>query len=89
MYNMYFFVFTGCLTIPINKTNMSTKCKDCCSEQQVNKHYDQSTVLKLIDTSDHISKAVAQDKSCCILSRNFSKAFNRVWHERLLFSLHT
>ena len=37
MYNVYLFVFTGIFTIPINKTNMSTKCKDCCSEQQVNK----------------------------------------------------
>ena len=48
-----------------------------------------STVYQLIETYDHILKAVDQGKSCCMVFCDLSKSFDRVWHEGLLFKLHT
>ena len=44
---------------------------------------------QLIETYDHILKAVDQGISCCMVFCDLSKAFDRVWHESLLFKLHT
>lgn len=48
-----------------------------------------STVYQLIETYDHILKAIDQGQSCCMIFCDLSKAFDRVWHKGLLFKLHT
>ncbi len=48
-----------------------------------------STVYQLIETYDHILKAIDQGQSCCMIFCYLSKAFDRVWHKGLLFKLHT
>ena len=45
-------------------------------------------MYQLIETYDHIFKAVDQGKSCVVFY-DLSIAFDRVWHEGLLFKLHT
>lgn len=45
-----------------------------------------STVFQLIETYDHILRATDQGQSCMIFC-DLSKAFDRVWHKGLLFTL--
>lgn len=48
-----------------------------------------STVHQLIETHDHILKAIDQSQSCCMIFCDLSKAFDHVWPKGLLFKLHT
>ena len=43
----------------------------------------------IIETYHSIIKNTDEGKSCCMVFCDLSKAFNRVWHEGLLFKLHT
>ena len=48
-----------------------------------------STVYQLIETYHSIVKNIDEGKSCCMVFCDLSKAFDRVWHEGLLFKLQT
>ena len=48
-----------------------------------------STVYQLIETYHNIVKNIDEGKSWCMVFCDLSKAFDRVWHEGLLFKLQT
>ena len=47
------------------------------------------TCYQLIETYHSIIKNTDEGKSCCMIFCDLSKAFDRVWHEGLLFKLQT
>lgn len=48
-----------------------------------------STVYQLIETYDYIVKVIDDGKFCCMVLRDLSNVFDRVWHKRLIFKLHS
>jgi hypothetical protein len=46
-------------------------------------------VFKLLETYHSIVKRIDEGKFCCMVFCDLSKAFDRVWHKRILFKLHT
>lgn len=48
-----------------------------------------STVFQLLETYHSIVKSIEDGKMCCMIFCDLSKAFDRVWHEALIFKLQT
>ena len=48
-----------------------------------------STVYQLLETYHNIVQSIDEGKSCCMIFCDLSKAFDRVWHNGLIFKLQT
>ena len=48
-----------------------------------------STVYQLLETYLNIVQSIDEGKYCCMIFCDLSKAFDRVWHNGLIFKLQT
>ena len=48
-----------------------------------------STFYQLLETYHNIVQSIDEGKSCCMIFCDLSKAFDRVWHNGLIFKLQT